>query len=175
MTAESPAADLAQGFAPLAPLLRAVGPQKLYQARQSVLRFGREELLNNYRAAFAKGQRIRAFLMAECLVGHGIPPFVWHERLALEGMSVNTRYDLFLSDLTWLRRWHSDHHKIVRYRRCKVMLDGDDTLFHREAEFAFYQGKRPAWKLVGSLSLTNQHQWSGLPSVGADQKASGNY
>ena len=29
----------------------------------------------------------------------------------------------------------------------------------REAEFAFYEGRRPAWQLVKSLSMTERQQW----------------
>lgn len=119
----------------------------------------REELLCRYRMAHIEGKRVIAFLMAEALVRDGVPPFVWHDVLALDGRTVNQRYDLFLADLMWLRRWYRDHDKIVRYLRCRVMLAGADHLFHREAEFAFYEGKRPAWKLVGSLSLTERQQW----------------
>jgi hypothetical protein len=32
-------------------------------------------------------------------------------------------------------------------------------VFHREAAFLFYQGQRPAWKIVGTLSMTERQQW----------------
>jgi hypothetical protein len=97
--------------------------------------------------------------MAQALVANSVPPFAWHEALALDGLTVNQRYDLFLADVMWLRRWYRDHDKAVRYRRCRVMLASADHLFHQEAQFAFYEGKRPAWKLVASLSLTERQQW----------------
>jgi len=159
MTSGSPAKDAGEGFTSLASLLRAVAPEKLEEARRRVVMQNREELLRRYRAAHIEGKRVIAFLMAEALVRNGVPPFVWLDGLALDGLTVNQRYDLFLADLMWVRRWYRDHDKVVRYRRCKVMLAGADHLFHREAEFAFYEGKRPAWKLVASLSLTERQQW----------------
>lgn len=68
--------------------------------------------------------------------------------------ALHQRYDLLMADLAWLRRWHSDHAKVVRYRRCRVLIAGSDTQFQRESEYAYWAGRRPAWKLVGSLSLT---------------------
>jgi hypothetical protein len=47
----------------------------------------------------------------------------------------------------------------VRYLRGKAMLTGSEAVFHREVNFAFHEGKRPAWKVVGSLSLTERQQW----------------
>lgn len=44
------------------------------------------------------------------------------------------------------------------YQRGKLMLTGTEKDFWREAEFALYMGKRPAWKLVGSLSLNEKQQ-----------------
>jgi hypothetical protein len=41
-----------------------------------------------------------------------------------------------------LRQWYADHAKAVRYKRGKALLSGSDIVFHREAEFAFYGGKR---------------------------------
>jgi hypothetical protein len=159
MTSGSPAQDEAQGFASLASLLHAVAPEKLEEARRRMVMQNRGELLRRYRAAHIAGRRVTAFLMGEALVRDGVPPFVWHDGLTLDGLTVNQRYDLFLADLMWMRRWYRDHDKVVRYRRCKVMLAGGDHLFHGEAEFAFYGGRRPAWKLVGSLSLTERQQW----------------
>lgn len=159
MAGQSPAAGDTQGFTPLGPLLRAVGPSKLYEARQRVLSFRRDELLVHYRAAFTAGQRMRAFLMAEGLALRGVPPFVMHEGLTSDSLDVNQRYGLFLADLIWLRHQYPAHADVVRYQRGRAMLTGAEPVLHREAEFAFYRGIRPAWKLVGSLSLTERQQW----------------
>jgi hypothetical protein len=66
---------------------------------------------------------------------------------------------LTLTDLAWLRRWHPDHASAVRYQRGKALLTGSETVFHREAAFQFYQGQRPAWKIVGTMSMTERQQW----------------
>lgn len=97
--------------------------------------------------------------MAGELIERGIPPCFWHELLALDCATVNQRADLVLADLAWLRRWHPDHARAVRYRRGRALLTGTDAVFHREAGFAYYEGKRPAWKIVGSLSMTECQQW----------------
>lgn len=159
MTAGSPVAAPAQGFVPLAQLLRDVGPIKLYEARRRVSAFGRDELLANYRAAISQGQRKRGFLMAEGLVALGIPPFVWHELMPPNDSHVNQRYDQFIADLLWLRRHYPNHTKIVRYQRCKALLTGNEAVFHHEAEYMWYGGRRPAWKMVGSLSMSAHQQW----------------
>lgn len=159
MTTRSHAGDAEQGFVPLASLLRTVEPLKLYDIQQRVRSFGRDELLVRYRAAFRSGRRKPAYVLANALVAKGVPPWVWHDEPIADGLSINMRYDLFLADVMWLRRHHADHADAIRYQRGKLMLTGGEAAFHREAEYAFYKGKRPAWKLVGSLSLTIRQQW----------------
>lgn len=159
MIPRSPATDTVQGFAPLASLLCQVAPEKLILAQQRLEGIGREELIGRFREAFANNKRLVAHIMAVELTWRGVPPCFRHECLVWDGVNVNQRYDLLMADLAWLRRWHSDHAKVVRYRRCRVLLAGTDTQFQKEAEYAYWAGRRPAWKLVGSLSLTEQQQW----------------
>lgn len=159
MTARSPVGEVEQGFVPLASLLRTVEPLKLYDIQQRVRSFGRDELIARYRAAFRSGRRKPAYVLASALVAKGVPPWAWHDAPIADGLSINTRYDLFLADVMWLRRHHADHASAIRYQRGKLMLTGTNLTFHREAEYAFYGGRRPAWKLVGSLSLTIRQQW----------------
>ncbi len=159
MIPRSPATDTVQGFAPLASLLCQVAPEKLIQAQRRLERVGREDLIGRFREAFANDKRLVAHIMSVELTWRGVPPCFRHACLAWDGASVSQRYDLLMADLAWLRRWHSDHAKVVRYRRCRVLLAGSDTQFHREAEYAYWGGRRPAWKLVGSLSLTEYQQW----------------
>lgn len=97
--------------------------------------------------------------MAGELIERGIPPCFWREVLELDEPTLPQRADLVLADLAWLRRWHSKHTSAVRYQRGKALLTGSESVFLREAEFAFYQGKRPAWKIVGSMSMTDRQQW----------------
>jgi hypothetical protein len=155
----SPVTDTVQGFAPLASLLCQVAPEKLLLAQQRLEGLGREELIGRFREAFANDKRLVAHIMSVELTWRGVPPCFRHECLIWDGASVNQRYDLLMADLAWLRRWHSDHAKVVRYRRCKVLIAGSDTQFQRESEYAYWAGRRPAWKLVGSLSLTEHQQW----------------
>jgi hypothetical protein len=159
MLNESPAAFATQGFAPLSPLLRSVDALKLDEARRRLRRLGRAELLERYRAAFAPCHRLQAYLMADALVAQGVPPFAWHEGLKVDDLSNTQRFDLFITDLLWIRRQYPDHARNVRYRRCQAVLNAGTVVFHREAEFMWYAGRRPAWKLVGSFSLTERQQW----------------
>lgn len=158
MTAEGASKPKTE-FAPLAELLRATAPAALSEARRRVAALDRGGLLNKFRAAFAAGKRLVAFIMAEALIERAIPPCFWHEELALDSTSLTQRADLVLFDLAWLRRWHKGHASVVRYLRGKALLTGTDAVFYREAAFAFHEGKRPAWKIVGSLSLTERQQW----------------
>lgn len=144
---------------PFSSLLHAVTPDTLDEARRRVAKLDRADLIQRYRAAYAEDKRLTAYVMAGELIERGIPPCFWHERLALVSASVNQLADLAMADLAWLRRQHPAHASAVRYQRGKALLTGSETVFLREAEFAFYGGKRPAWKLVGSLSMTERQQW----------------
>lgn len=146
-------------FTPLVSLLRAAQPDMLREARRRVGVLDRASLIARFRVAFANQKRLAAYILAEALIERAIPPCFWHEELALNNATVNQRADLLLVDLAWLRRWHREHASAVRYLRGKALLTGSDSVFHREATFAFHEGKRPAWKIVGSLSLTEQQQW----------------
>lgn len=159
MIARSPIADTAQGFAPLASLLCKVAPEKLDQAQRRVEGLGREELIDRFREAFANDKRLVAHILSVELTWRCVPPCFRHERLVWDGASVNQRYDLLVADLAWLRRWHSDHAKAIRYRRSRLLFTGSEAQLHKEAEYAYWAGRRPAWKLVGSLSLTERQQW----------------
>lgn len=146
-------------FTPLTELLSGTSPDTLDEARRRVAKLDRADLIQRYRAAYADGKRLTAYVMTGELIERGIPPCFWHEALALNGTTTAQREALMLADLAWLRRWYPDHASAVRYRRGKALLTGNETVFHREAAFAFYQGKRPAWKIVGSLSMSEHQQW----------------
>lgn len=148
------------GFRPLATLLANIAATTRQAARLRLVTPGRDVLVAKLRDAFMSGQRERAFLLAEELIARGVPPAFWHALCEHSDYTTNQKFDLLLYDLGYLRRWHADHAKSVRYVRCKTLLTGGEAAFHREAEFIFYQGKRPAWKAVSSLSLTPSLQWS---------------
>jgi hypothetical protein len=159
-TPDAPAPPIQSAeFAPLASLLRDTSPDTLNEVQRRIARLDRAELIMRYRAAYADGKRLVVYVMAGELVERGIPPWCWHEVLALDDTTLTQREVLTLADLAWLRRWHPDHASAVRYQRGRALLTGSETLFHREAAFLFYQGQRPAWKIVGTLSMTERQQW----------------
>jgi hypothetical protein len=146
-------------YMPLTMMQHAASLDTLHEVHIKVARLSRAEVIRRYRAAYAAGKRLIAGVMAANLVERGIPPCFWHEMLAFDDATLDQRADLVLTDLAWLRRWYPKHAAAVRYRRGKALLTGSDATFRREAKFAFYQGKRPAWKLVGSMSMTERQQW----------------
>jgi hypothetical protein len=153
------AVHLNEGFAPLARLLRAPAPGALDEARRRIAKLHRANLIQHYQAAYAANKLLGAYLMGEELIERGTPPCFWHETLALGSANLAQRRILVLGDMAWLRRWYPDHDKVVRYQRIKALLTGPESMFFREAEFAFYEGRRPAWQLVKSLSMTERQQW----------------
>lgn len=156
---QAPATQTAAEVAPLASLLRDTSPDTLNEVRRRVARLDRAELIRRFQAAYADGKRLVAYAMAGELIERGIPPCFWHEALALDGTTTARREMLTLADLAWLRRWHPDHASAVRYQRGKALLTGSEAVFQREAAFLFYGGKRPAWKIVGTLSMAERQQW----------------
>jgi hypothetical protein len=148
-----------RAYMPLTLLPYVAPPNALEEVRRRVARLDRASVITRYQAAYFGGKRLIAGIMAAELIERGIPPCFWHELLALDDATLEQRADLVLADLAWVRRWHPSHAKAVRYQRGKTLLTGSETDFRRETEFAFYQGKRPAWKLVGSMSMTERQQW----------------
>lgn len=146
-------------FAPLASLLSDAPLDTLNEVRRRVEHLDRVDLIERYRTAYADGKRLVAYVMAGELIERGIPPCFWHEALALDDTILAQRELLTLADLAWLRRWHPDHASVVRYQRGKALLTDSETVFLREAGFQFYQGQRPAWKIVGAMSMTERQQW----------------
>jgi hypothetical protein len=164
MIPESPNGSSAWGFRPLASLLAFHQPDKLVEARRRVSELSRDELLVRFERAFSDNRRPTAFLMADGLIAMNIPPSFWclHPSTPAVALDVNRRFDLMLYDLRWLRRWHNEHPKRIRYGRYRELFTANEAAFHRAAEFVFYAGKRPIWKIVGSLSMTEAQQWDCL-------------
>lgn len=150
---------LSTTYMPLTFMLYAAPPGDLHEVRRRVAQLPRANLVQRYRTAFSDGRRLVAGIMAAELIERAIPPCFWHEALALGDATLNQRADVVLADLAWLRRWYPNHADAVRYQRGKALLTGSEAVFRREAEYAFYQGKRPVWKLVGSMSMTERQQW----------------
>jgi hypothetical protein len=161
MIAGSPSAPAAQGFQSLAPLLASYQPNKLAEARCRVAEFDRGELLARFGRDFENGKRIASFLLADELIVRSIPPCFWRSHLSIPAreLDVTQRFDLMLYDLRWLRRWHPAQPQRIRYGRYRDLFSASEPAFHRAAEFVFYAGRRPLWKIVGSLSMTEAQQW----------------
>lgn len=150
-------------FQPLAPLLTVQPEEKMAAVRVKLETMGRNDLITLSRSSFAAGKRVVFHLSNDELTRRGIPPVFRHYHL--DGLNKNlTReqaFDLLLADVRWLRREYPDHAKPsrVRYKRSRDMLSYVESAHMRETEFAFYGGRRPEWKIVGSLSLTDIQQW----------------
>lgn len=142
----------------LAPSLQAIAPAKLAAARVILGGLNRDELLNKFRSSFHSGKRLASLLTADELIKRGTPPVFFHDPRSKADNKVEQVFDLFVYDIRWLRVAYPNHAGAVRYQRGKLMLTGTEKDFWREVEFAFYMGKRPAWKLVGSLSLNEKQQ-----------------
>lgn len=147
------------GFQPIGSLLKLTDSNKLAEAQRQAAGFGRERLIDGYRVAFANGRRVAAFVLSDELTTRGIPPAFWHSHQSNTSHSLNQKFDLLVSDLRWLRRWYPEHTKLIRYDRYRSLFTKWEPAFHRAAEYAFYQGKRPVWKIVGSLSLQERQQF----------------
>lgn len=156
---QAPAKPIAPTNMPLALMVHETPSDTSHEVWRRIGRLDRNELIRRFRIAYANGKRLVAFAMASELIERGMPPCFWHESLALDSATLGQREILVLVDLAWLRRWHRDHASVVRYQRGKALLTGSETVFLREAKFAFYKGNRPAWKIVGSMSMTERQQW----------------
>lgn len=157
-TTAPPAGAVAQ--VSLCSMLRDAPPESLDEARRRIAKLDRADLIERYRSAYTGGKLLVAYLMAVELVERGIAPFCWYERIpAPDSASVTLRRILVLGDLAWLRRQHASHHETVRYERGKAMLTGSEATFVREAEYAFFDGRRPVWRIVAGLSMTERQQW----------------
>jgi hypothetical protein len=148
---------------PLSEPLQTISLAAHLAAREKVSAFGREKVLGEFRSVFHQGRRKVSLVCADSLIEHGIPPAFWHDHRSTITYSLEQRFDLFAYDVRWLRAAYPSHARVVRYNRIKAMLDGSEKEFWREAEYAFFAGRRPVWKLVASFSLDVRQQtdcWS---------------
>lgn len=159
MISRGPATKKVQDFIPISRLLENVRDDNLNRISLRLKEIEREELMLKFHDAYSQERRLPAHIISIELTHRGVPPCFRYNEIIQESLNVNQRFDLVLADLIWLRHWHPEHANAVRYRRGKLIFDGSDLEFMREAEFAFYDGRRPSWKLVQSLSLTEDQQW----------------
>ncbi|MDR3480568.1 MAG: hypothetical protein P4L91_07610 [Burkholderiaceae bacterium] len=159
MIVTSPVSDSVSGFRPLAPMLQAIAPAKLAAVRERVAGLDRDQLLNQFRVAFDGRKRLVAFIVADELTARGVPPCFRLSHSAPTDHDINQNFDLFLYDVRWIRCEYLDHKKLVRYERYRELFSFSETNFHRAAEYVFWQGHRPSWKIVASLGMTDRQQW----------------
>ena len=148
------------GFRPLSLQLQTIPLETLEEARRRAAGRDRDELLDKFRNAFAGGKLLAAFILADELIAREIPPCMWHHHLSSTDYSLDQRYLMTVADFRWLRSWHLEHVKRVRYQQYQLLFSPHEPAFHRAAEYVFYQGQRPPWKIVASLSLDERQQWS---------------
>lgn len=146
-------------FVSLSALLQEASSVKLEAAQLGVMALNRDELLSRFRRYFASGKRLPALIIADALINLVIPPCFWHHHLSKQDYSINQKFDLMVYDLRWMRRHHAEHWKSVRYGRYKQLWAHSEPTFHHAAEFAFFQGKRAAWEIVRSLSMSDAQQF----------------
>jgi hypothetical protein len=156
LAAASPAAA---GFQPLAPLLQSITHTKLDAARLRVAEFDRDKLIKSYRNALTSNKRLTAFILADEMTKRGIPPCSRLDHRSPQPATPEQKFDLLMADLRWLRRWYPDHVNNIRYKRYRDLYALHEPAHHRSAEYVFYGGKRPAWKIVASMSLDQRQQW----------------
>jgi hypothetical protein len=149
----------APDFISFLPEFQAITKSKLYEARERVANLDREVLIDKFRSAFNDGKRLAAFMLSEDLNYRGIPPAFRLSHMSSSEYNINQKFDLLVYDLRWLRREHSEHVKKVRYARYRDLFSQNEVYFSKAAEYVFYQGKRPAWKIVASLSMTETQQF----------------
>jgi hypothetical protein len=147
------------GFQGLSTLLLPISADRLRAARRRVSELERDQLLEAFRKAYRQEKRLSGLILSDELTERGIPPAFRYDELPTEEESVERRFDAFVFDLRWLRRRHRDHPKRIRYTRYRDLFAIHEPAFQRAAEYVFYGGKRPTWKIIASLSVTIEQQW----------------
>ena len=153
-----PSTNPVAGFAPLAPLLARIEPDRLAKIASAISDTDTVKLIDAFRSAFTERRRAAAYLIAEALSERGIPPCFRHDHRSRTDYSDEQKSDLLTFDLRWLRRWYPEHQSIVTFSRSKGIFYGSDQTFFHEIEFASYRGTRSAWKIVKSLKTTDEQQ-----------------
>ncbi|WP_449412061.1 hypothetical protein [Pandoraea soli] len=166
-------------FEPLSLVLARQTPGLLDAGRHRVKPYSREKLIREYRTAFATGQRVKAFLMAEALTAENIPPcFRFAHPPSPRPLNLNQQSDLFTHDIQWLAKRHPAQRNKVKGERYKRLFDdlvapaefewskggGDVSRANnlewlREVEYWFDSGKRNVWPIVRGLQLSERQEW----------------
>jgi hypothetical protein len=141
-------------------LLKEASRHRVEKARTGLQRLdGHTKLLDRFVLHFGKSARVASLLLADELITRGIPPAFWHKTLDFSALSTLRLLDLLIYDLKWIRKQYPNHFQSVQYKRYRNMfLAGEGRAFYREAEFLFYQGRRRAWQMVGTLSQVSTNR-----------------
>ncbi|KVD64875.1 hypothetical protein [Burkholderia ubonensis] len=164
----------------------------LDRARSMARGHDREKLTRLYRSAFATGQRAKAFVLAEALTAHGLPPCF---RLAhpppARPFTVDQQLDLFAHDVQWLAVQYPEQRRAASAKHYQRLFDAatpdefewgisddgpvrsDGFGWLREVEGRFNNGERPRWVIARGLALSERQQWecAWLRSPIVNQKA----
>ena len=156
--AASSSRSLGAAFSPLSALLRAEDAFKLKSIINSAANFNRFELVDRLAKSMSEGKRVQAYVLNAALTEKGIPPVFRYPDFYPSADDVNQKNDLFMADMQWLERTCGFHVKKIRFARYRDMFTPILTKFCNAADYVFYEGRRPAWRIVASLALEEDMQ-----------------
>jgi hypothetical protein len=168
------AATVICDFKPLSSVL-AVDSNEIFDERLSrITLLSRARLIDMYRTVFASNQRYVAFLCAEALTKHGVPPCFRLDRPhRASDLNANQRFDLIAADLRWLAARYPEQRQVAS-GGYQYLLAVDGWLERAEHLWATkHMGE--TWILVRQLALTTEQQWecAGLRSQPIKRAAQG--
>lgn len=156
--AASSSTSLGAAFSPLSALLRAEDADKLSSIIRAVANCDRFELVDRLAQSMSRGKRVQAYVLNAALTAKGIPPVFRYPDFYPSADDVNQKNDLFMADMQWLERTCTFHAKKIRFARYRDMFTPILTKFCKAADYVFYEGRRPAWRIVASLALEEDMQ-----------------
>jgi hypothetical protein len=159
-------------FSPLSEVLRTKNAAKLKEAIRAAASKDRFTLANWLQQSVQCGDRVRGHIFNEALTMQGIPPVFRYPNFSLAAESINLKNDLYMADLSWLRHCYASQVGKIRYQRYRALFTPELNKFFEAADYVFYQGSRPAWRIVASLALDNevQHECVWLRGKSVSQK-----
>ncbi|MFZ6862987.1 hypothetical protein ACO0K7_10150 [Undibacterium sp. Ji67W] len=156
--AASSSTSLGAAFSPLSALLRAEDADKLNSIIRAVAKCDRFELVDRLAQSMSRGKRVQAYVLNAALTAKGIPPVFRYPDFYPSADDVNHKNDLFMYDMQWLERTCGSHVKKIRFARYRDMFTPILTRFCNATDYVFYEGRRPAWRIVASLALEEDMQ-----------------
>ncbi|MBU9574069.1 hypothetical protein C6P74_25615 [Burkholderia multivorans] len=142
----------------LSSVLARQAPGQLDRARSIVRDYDRKKLATMYDRSLTTGQRAKAFLLAEALTAHGLPPcFRLDGSHGAARFADTQRFDLLAHDLQWIMATYPEH-----WRKAmggySGMLHGASWLSVAEHYWST-KNQRDTWLMVRQLALTVDQQW----------------